>query len=333
MDKSCYSPEAMNIELTTNCPLRCPQCYCSLTGGKNIDPDVAKYWIKQGAQAGVKEVYLSGGETLCYPHLYEIIHEAHIQCGSAAVALSGYHFGQEEFDKMVASGIDEIFISLNGSTSQINCLTRDGYDLAISALKLLQKNNYTNTTINWVMHANNADDFPNLVALAEQYSVAHVFVIGVKPDSKKSMNTMPSISQIKNVCQFIKTYHGKVKIFVESCFSPMLAHLHETKLFGNMNVGKHNGCDAGKYNFNVSVDGLLSPCRHLEIYEKYDSLDEYWTRSKTLQRLREIDNESRTDPCNSCKYEKYCRPCAAISYKVENKLYRGHKYCTAFESK
>ena len=57
--------DTMNIELTTRCPLRCPQCYCTLTGGKNIDLNTAIYWIKEGASLGVKEVMLSGGETLC----------------------------------------------------------------------------------------------------------------------------------------------------------------------------------------------------------------------------------------------------------------------------
>ena len=62
MSEFCPALETMNLELTTNCPLHCPQCYCALTGGKNIDPEKAKFWIREGARYGVKNVMLSGGE-------------------------------------------------------------------------------------------------------------------------------------------------------------------------------------------------------------------------------------------------------------------------------
>ena len=72
MDIIC-KPDGMNIELTNCCPLRCPQCYCSLEGGKHIPPEVAIRAIEQGAALGVTHVELSGGETLCYPHLLELV--------------------------------------------------------------------------------------------------------------------------------------------------------------------------------------------------------------------------------------------------------------------
>ena len=87
-----FLPETMNIELTTNCPLHCPQCYCSLTGGKNIDLNIAVHRIQEGAEMGVKEVMLSGGETLCYPHIYELIQAAHTYCENVNIALSGCYF-------------------------------------------------------------------------------------------------------------------------------------------------------------------------------------------------------------------------------------------------
>ena len=326
-----YIPETMNIELTTNCPLHCPQCYCSLTGGKNIDLETAIYWIKEGGKAGVKAVMLSGGETLCYPHIYEVVKAARDYCGEANVALSGFRFTQEVFDKLIVAGVGGIFISLNGSSNEINAQTRDGYTLAIDALKLLKKNHYPNTTINRVMHSNNADDFPNVIQLAEFYDVANVVVIGLKPDSQHSLSTIPARDQMLAVRNVVRNHRGKTKIFVESCYSPMLALVCDTKLFGNMNVGKNKGCGAGRNTFSVSVDGLLSPCRHLDYYEKHETLTGYWESSNILQYLREMDKEHPSGPCGSCRLRNYCRPCAAINSKLENKLYRGNKYCPIAE--
>ena len=84
----------LNIELTTKCPLHCPQCYCSLSGGKNIPIEIAKNKVKEAYEHGVQLINLSGGETLCYPNLYELIsYISHFKIKSN-VALSGWNFDE-----------------------------------------------------------------------------------------------------------------------------------------------------------------------------------------------------------------------------------------------
>lgn len=327
-----FSLDNMNIELTTRCPLRCPQCYCSLTGGKNIDMETAIHWIEEGAKCGVKEVMLSGGETLCYPHLYDVILAASTLCGGANIALSGYGFTQEVYDNLIASGVTGIFISLNGSTSEINSLTRDGFDLAISALTLLEANKFNNTTINWVMHSLNADDFANVLEIAERFNVANLTVMAVKPDSKKELKTLPSREQMEYVKSVIKGHKGKVKVFIESCFSPMLALFCDTRLFGNFNVGKNKGCGAGRTTFSVNVDGKLSPCRHLEYFESFETLEDYLQHSEIQKCIRSLE-DSKREPCNECRFSDYCRHCLAINSKIHNELYIGNEFCPIYEKK
>ncbi len=322
----------MNIELTSRCPLRCPQCYCSLTGGKDIDLETAIYWIKEGAKFGVKEVMLSGGETMCYPHIFEVVSAAKQYCGGANVALSGYNFNQDTYEKLISAGVTAIYISLNGSTKEINSITRDGYELAISALELLSENKYDNTTINWVMHSSNADDFPNVLKIAEKYNVKFLTVMAVKPDSKKELKTIPTLEQMEFVKSVIRSYKGNVKILVESCFSPMLALVCDTKLFGNMNVGKNKGCGAGRNTFSVSVDGLLSPCRHLEYFESYETLEDYIQKSEIQKKIRGLEDEKRK-PCKDCRYTDYCRHCLAINAKLHNDIYIGNEHCPIYEEK
>lgn len=330
MQSDNYNLATMNIELTTNCPLHCPQCYCSLTGGKNIDPEVAIYWIQEGSKLGVKEVMLSGGETLCYPHLYDVVRAARQYCGGVNVALSGFGFTQEVYERLIEAGVAGIYISLNGSTEEINALSRDGYGLAIAALELLRKNGFSNTTVNWVMHNSNGDDFSNMVELAEKYEAESLVVIGVKPDSHKNLSTMPSREQMTAVKNVMQAHKGKTHIYVEACFSPMLALVCDTKLFGNMNVGKNKGCSAGRTTFSVSVDGLLSPCRHLEYYESFRTLKDYLDHSEILKKIRGLEEERR-EPCSSCRFMKYCRHCLAVNAKINHELYIGNAYCPIYE--
>lgn len=181
------------------------------------------------------------------------------------------------------------------------------------------------------MHSTNADDFPNVVALAEKYDVASLTILGVKPDSRHMLPTIPSAEQMKAVSKFVRTYRGKVQLIIESCFSPMRALTYQTALLGNLNIGIAKGCLAGKGRISVNVDGLFSPCRHLEYYESFPTLEEYWEKSEVLKRLRTMDQEDAAEPCESCRYKDHCRPCAAINSKLENRLYRGNKYCPVAE--
>lgn len=325
------SPIGMNIELTTCCPLHCPQCYCSLEGGKHIPVEIAKKRIVEAGKAGVKIVNLSGGETLCYPHLYEVVRCAKENCGTANVALSGWSFTEEVLKDLMEAGVGGIYISLNGSTPEINGLTRDGFQYAMHALSLLQKSGFQNTYVNWVMHSSNADDFANVMAIAERYGVHSVIVLAVKPDSKHQLKTFPSYQQMVDVAEYIKQYRGKTSIVVETCYSQMLALIRNTKLLGNLNKGKFKGCGAGRWTFSVNVDGAFSPCRHLELFEDHETVMEYWEQSPVLGRLRTIEDDRR-QPCDQCALSDYCRHCAAINYKLHGELYLGHDCCALWKT-
>jgi len=321
-----FKPESMNVELTTNCPLSCSQCYCKLEGGKNIDKDKAIDWIRQGGEMGVCSVHLSGGETLCYPHLYEIVSAAAKYCGTVYTALSGYNFTGEVLNKLIDSGISGIFISLNGSTEEINSLTRDGFALAISALSLLKEKNYSETWINWVMHSCNTDDFEKMLKLVESFNIKNLVVMTVKPDSNFELKTPPTAEQMKTFSELIKRHTGKVQIMVEACYSPMLALVFDDEHRGNSNVGIGKGCGAGLTSFNVNVDAMLSPCRHLDYFESFGTLDEYWNQSSVLRQIRLLEY-IKLPPCNECYYGPHCRHCIALNSKLNGSLYIGNKTC------
>ena len=316
----------MNIELTTACPLRCPQCYCSLEGGKHIPLETAKECLRQAKALGLKHVELSGGETLCYPHLYALIREAHALGVESNIAISGWHFDEQVLEKLRQAGLSHIYISLNGPTEELNRKSRDGYQYAIDALKILKESDFSEVYINWVMHRDTADSLPDMIRLAQEYDVKAIVIMAPKPTSSHELHTLPTKEQMERTVQLIRVNRPGFLI-VESCFSPMRALVSDTKLFGNLNVGPFKGCGAGRTNCNVSVDGLFSPCRHLEYLEKWDSLEAYWTKSTILQKLRSLD-ENKKEPCAACKYSEYCRHCLAINSKLNHDLYIGNALCS-----
>lgn len=324
-----YKMESLNLELTTECPLNCPQCYCTLNVGKHLPLEEALFWIEDAHRCGITTLNLSGGETMCYPNLYDVIRaasERHMACN---VALSGYRFDQNALSSLISAGVSGIFISLNGSTEEINRKSRNGYSLSIQALQILKDADYKNTTINWVMQSTNADDFANIVHIAERYHVSRVVVLGIKPDSQNELKNFPSRSQMQYVRDFIINYRGNVTLRVESCFSPLLALLGESFLFGNSNTGLYKGCGAGLVALSINVDGLLTPCRHLYYPESWDTMAEYWEKSPVLSKIRLLEEE-KSEPCSSCKFSENCRHCLAITCNTTNKISLGNPNCSIY---
>ena len=328
--RSYLRPVQMNLELTQYCPLHCPQCYV-VPGARHMPLETALRRIRDAASAGVGHVNLSGGETLCYPYLRELIRECKRLNLISAVSLSGALADQEVLRELIRDGVSEIYVSLNGSSEKINRLTRDGYELAVQTLEYLRELrtelSFDQYAINWVMHHSNADDFRGMIRLAERFQAAALVVLGLKPDSAGELNGFPSGTQMEALAEQIRSYTGPVELVVESCFSPMRAILGRS-LLGNQNRGIEMGCGAGRDCFSVDIDGNFTPCRHILKPEQFGSVMDYWKNSQILALLRGAE-ENRAAPCRGCRYEHHCLPCAEISEQLTGSLQAGFPGCPA----
>ena len=322
------APWQLNLELTTRCPLRCPQCYCDLERAKDLDPDRAIVVLRQAAKLGVSNINLSGGETMLYPHLHRLIEECRDLGLCSSIALSGYGLDESSLQKLIDSGVDYIFISLNGSTEEVSNKTRDGFEFAINALELLKRFEFPKTSVNWVAHSENIADFRNVVLLCSELKVMQLMVMLFKPDSSFRMDSAPGEEDFCSLAEDIKQLRVELPnliIDVESCYSPLLAYLGQ-KFFGNMNRGVAKGCVAGRDAASLNVDGLFIPCRHLDFDEDYDDLRDYWQNSEVLQTLRTVE-ENPGPPCNNCEFSNFCLPCLAVNAKMHGKIEKSNKDC------
>ncbi len=320
-----YHPVVMNLELTSRCPLRCPQCYCDMTHAKDLDYEAAVERVREAQACGVRTVNLSGGETLCWKPLDQLVRECSRLGLETNIAISGFGFDRKRAEQLIEAGVTGIFVSLNGSTKSVNEKSRDGYELAINALQILKEIGFPRTRVNWVMRRDNADDFDNMIRLAEDYGVHDLVVIMMKPDSGKSLPGVPSKEQMYAVAEKIRQYRGSLSIVVEECYSQLRAILANSFLF-NRNIGLERGCGAGRDGFSVNVDNQLTPCRHLEITEEFDGIMDYWKHSPVLARLRQTEDDIQ-DPCSMCRFARNCLPCMAIPWNMKGELVMGDETC------
>jgi radical SAM protein with 4Fe4S-binding SPASM domain len=324
--RSMSVPELMNIELTTRCPLRCPQCYCDLHRGHDIKPEVALAYIEQAARLKIPFINLSGGETLVYPYLTELIKVISAKGLNASIAICGWGFDAARLAELKAAGVDQIYVSLNGSTSEVNAKSRDGYELAIKALQLLQADQGLNYHINWVARNDNVADFPQLVSLGRELGVNSIVILESKPDAAYVMQASLSRENFMNLADYLKKHdQQEIKIDVEPCFSPLKAYINNYYLW-NRNTGVNKGCGAGRNGISVSVEGYLTPCRHLLYPEDYADIEDYWWHSGVLHTLRSFE-DNREEPCKSCSLNNNCVSCRAVADKVEKNLFSGNHYC------
>ena len=313
-----YQLDGLNMEVTTKCPLHCPQCYCSLESGKDIPLHIATRIIEESAAEGLTHIEFSGGETLCYPHLIKLISIANQYGIETSISISGWGFNAAQLNKLIEAGIDTIYVSLNGPSEQDNRETRDGYDLAIHALEVLKQNHFPNIVINWVMHRNNADTLPNMIALGREYDVSAILIIEPKPSFKRNLLLYPTKNQLTQTAIIAKHHSGQPELWIHHCFSPLLALCSDNKLWGNSNRGIYKGCSAGLASISVNVEGKFIPCRHLPYPEDSESLHTYWKESVILNSIRSLVFQYRSGLCEACRFSRYCRPCLSHNEDIQH---------------
>lgn len=99
------TPQLINIEVTDKCLLKCPQCYCQLNYGKELDKNIALTVIKEASKLNVKYINISGGETLLYPYLLELIFSCYKNNIYPNIAISGWGFNKTVLDNLIKNGI------------------------------------------------------------------------------------------------------------------------------------------------------------------------------------------------------------------------------------
>ena len=280
----------LNLELTNVCPFRCPQCYVPSDGEKRFLPkETALAWIRDADRHGVRYVNMSGGETLCYPFLEELIRECAGRRMKASVSISGAAASKEKLLGLQEAGISSICVSLNGSTAKINDVTRQGFEEAIAALRWLKEIPDCVTLVNFVMHGSNAEDLPDLLRLLEDYEVYALVILGNLPAADGQLLDPPTDEQIRAAAAVLEQYRGPVKWLVNGCFYELSTLLSESQ---SLDAERDlSGCTAGITHLSVTTDGRLTPCNHLDLPESYDCIESYLSDSRILKKLRALTQE------------------------------------------
>lgn len=172
-------PKTMQIEITTMCPLRCPQCFIHEFPHKHMDMQLFKNIIEEASLLGVKSVVLFGGEPLCHPNVEDMIN--YVICKNITVFIYTSGWKIETLIKIYQSNpkLLKILISLNGSKKEIHELSRNDFALTYIAAQQLGVHD-VQYGINWVSRHDNVRDLENLIRIAKDLKAQYINIVGNK---------------------------------------------------------------------------------------------------------------------------------------------------------
>lgn len=315
------NPMFLQIEITNRCPLKCSQCYKPMNGGSDIDFDLVRDIFEDAHACGVKYIMLNGGEPLIYPHFIELLRLSYVYRFEVMCVTSGISITDNLINEIKNTECQlQLSVSLNGSTKKIHEESRDGYDIAIEAMRRMKalKMPYE---INWVSRVDNVKDFPNLVQLAKEYGANSINVITTKLDGQGVLQSKLH----KEDYLFLKKYIDSQTdnyIKIQHCF-PYLNGI--VKHFNN---SRRNRCPAGITAMCIDVNGCYRPCIHLyncEPISEYNSMRDYWINSNIMKRIRNAKNVS--DNCSDCLIKDTCKTCFCMNKYNEDNLTIGDDLC------
>lgn len=318
----CRVPKVLQIEITTNCPLSCPQCYKDLTRAENIEWRFVEKLVCEASKIGIKSIMINGGEPIIYPFFGDLVQLINYYGLHAATFISGVYLNKSIADKLKNSKLF-LNISLNGSSEEINSTSRDGYKFALDAIHLLAENNIK-YGINWVARHDNLRDLPNMLLLAEKYNAENIMILNNKINHWGVIESPLDTEDYRYLVNFLQNYRGGVRITIQRCFTllNMLLITSTSHLL--------QGCGAGVVSCTVDLNGRFLPCSNLYYPEIYDSIIEYWRNSPVLYKLRAKTLKEKND-CLDCKKSHICHFCKVMQIETSQDFTYGLRNCPVKE--
>jgi Fe-coproporphyrin III synthase len=112
-----YRPLFVKVKLTWRCNLRCVMCNVWRQRRKSrLTLPVMQALADELAELGTRKVHLTGGEVLLHPGIFEIITALSERGLQVNLTSNGTLLSEENAARLVASGVQNVSLSLDGAT-------------------------------------------------------------------------------------------------------------------------------------------------------------------------------------------------------------------------
>ncbi|MDR2045272.1 MAG: radical SAM protein [Clostridium sp.] len=315
------TPRYLQIEITNRCDMLCPQCYKGSFEPKDMSAKMFDMVMSDAQCIGVNTVTLNGGEPFKHSEFYNIIDILKKYHLKTYTFTSGDGITDGKIDTIYSDGLDILlFVSLNGSTQEINMLSRDGYDIAIEAMSRLKRKG-KRYGVNWVCRHDNVYDFPNMLSLCKKLHASSINIVANKLSGTGNIHSELTSSDYLFLKRYIEN-QVVVKpsyITIQHCYN-VLNKILKRPVNAHLNM-----CGAGALLCCVTVDGDYTPCTHLYFAEKAVDISDYWNHSSILHQLR--NSRLQKKKCIDCSVSSACFFCKAMHLETSLDFKTEPNYC------
>jgi len=297
-------PMGLIAEITHRCPLQCPYCSNPLElerAGSELDTATWRRVLDEAAALGVLQMHFTGGEPTARRDLPELVRHASSLQMYTNIITSGVLLDERAIAALVAAGIDHIQLSFQdteaGNADRIAGL-RGAHAKKLKAARLI-KDAGLPLTMNFVVHRQNLENLPAMLALAEDMGasrteIAHVQYYGWGLRNRDAL--LPSRAQLE-----------AATVEVEAARERLKGRMVIDYVVPDYYARRPKACMGGwaRRFINISPSGKAMPCHAAETLPGFTfpsvretSLGEIWRDSPAFRRFRGTD--WMPEPCRSC---------------------------------
>ncbi len=210
-------PSSLSVEPTNICNLSCVECPTGTNTLKRNKGDISTELftdiISQTKNTLLTLILYFQGEPLLYKDLFEIVRIAKANKIYTITSTNGHYLSSENCDNLIESGLDELIISLDGTTQEIYEKYRKNgdFDKVISGIRTLvesKKSNKSNTpfiALQFLAFKHNQHQINDFKMLAKKLGVDKAEIKSAQIYDYKTSTNITTISKYSRY----KTVDGK----------------------------------------------------------------------------------------------------------------------------
>lgn len=336
----------MAWEITSKCNLKCVHCRSasgihSAVGDFTLDK--AKKFIDDLTEWASPVVVLTGGEPLMREDVFEIASYGTEKGLRMAMATNGTLVNDETCEKMKASGIRIVSLSLDGSTPAVHDDFRQqegSFQAVMDAAEYFRRHGIK-FIINSSFAKRNQHDIVNTYKLAKslQPTAWYMFLIVPTGRGEELMKELISKEDYEEILNWhYEMERQEEEILVRPTCAPQYYRiwhdrsreegLDKDRRSLTFGTGGGKGCIAGQSIALVNSKGEVLPCSYFpvnagNVFEQ--SFKDIWDNSKLMKDMRSFkDYEGK---CGVCKHLGVCGGCRARSYAVTGDYMAEEPFC------
>jgi pyrroloquinoline quinone biosynthesis protein E len=296
-------PQSVIAELTHRCPLHCVYCSNPLemeSRQAELSTEVWSRVFREAAELGALHLHLTGGEPLARHDLTELIAAGHRDGLYLNLITSGLGLTPDRIDALVRAGLDHVQLSLQDSeASGADEIAGTRAHVRKIALAEVIRGYPLAFTLNIVVHRQNLDRLPAMLALAEELQVDRLEIANVQYYGWALRNRdrlMPTRQQLERSLPIIRAAQERLagRMRIEFVTPDYYARYPKACMGGWGNNG-----------MLINPRGEALPCHAAKIIPSLDfpNVEEQplrwiWEQSPAFNRFR--GEEWMQEPCRSC---------------------------------